>query len=161
MLTSALQRHVSGDNVFSSVSFFSKYSSSSAGVAQWGCAAIYYLAKGHGSEMYKEKLITSGACEAVAKALMKYAEVEEVSHSCCRTLVVLLMNNSIYKVKLGSMGVCSCVVESLHLFPSSVNIAKWGCRAAAVLAESNEANIAKLGLAGACETIPIIIQVVQ
>jgi hypothetical protein len=58
----------------------------------------------------------------VARALVKYSEVETVSYCCCRTLVVLLMNNEPYKAKLGAMGVCACIVESMHLYPSSVQV---------------------------------------
>lgn len=100
--------------------------------------------------------MAAGACEAVAKALVKFSEVESVSYCCCRTLVVLLMGNEPYKAKLGAMGVCACIVESMHLFPSSVNIAKWGCRAAAVLVESNEANIARIGRHADADSVPAL-----
>lgn len=164
VVTSALQRHVHTDSLVLS-SFLSsnnsntlKASSSAAGVAQWGCMAIYYLARGKDAENFQQKLVAAGACDAVARALVKYSEVEAVAQACCRALVVLLFRNDAAKSKLGYLGVCSCVVESLHLFPSSVEVAEWGCRAVAVLSESNEANVAKLAVAGACETIPIVLQ---
>jgi len=83
---------------------------------------MYLLVKGEGYEEYQDKLVAVGACEAVAKALVKFSEVESVAHACCRALVVLLLKNQVYKAKLGNMGVCSCLVESLHLFPSSVQV---------------------------------------
>jgi hypothetical protein len=118
IITGALQRHVATDNIFSA---FSK-DTSSAGVAQWGCTAIYYLSKGLEGESFQNKLVEAGACEAVAKALVKYSEIETVSYCCCRALVVLLFNNDIWKSKLGSLGVCACIVESLHLYPASVQV---------------------------------------
>ncbi|RYG69840.1 hypothetical protein EON64_01705 [archaeon] len=142
VITSTLQRHVGSEGILSAA--FTK-DKSSAGVAQWGCTAIYYLAKGYDAESFQRRLVSVGACEAVAKALMKYAEVESVAYSCCRALVVLVDGNEALRSKPVLSGVCQYVVESLHLFPSSVLMAKWGCRAAAVLAESHEANIAKLG----------------
>lgn len=154
IVTSTLLKHVSNESYLNA---FSK-DTSGAGVAQWGCTAIYYLAQGYDAEGFQQRLVAAGACDAVAKALMKYAEVEAVAYSCCRALVVLVDNNETLKSKPLLSGVCQYIVESLHLFPSSVLVAKWGCRAAAVLAESHEANIAKLGAAGACESIPLIIQ---
>jgi hypothetical protein len=136
IVTQALQKHVSSDSLLSAALFVRD--TSSAGVAQWGCTAIYYIAKGgvcywhssiitdgiagYNSEEYQAKLVAAGACEAVARALVKYSEVETVSYCCCRTLVVLLMNNEPYKAKLGAMGVCACIVESMHLYPSSVQV---------------------------------------
>ncbi len=118
IITGALQRHVATDNIFSA---FSK-DTSSAGVAQWGCTAIYYLSKGLEGESFQNKLVEAGACEAVAKALVKYSEIESVAYCCCRALVVLLYNNDLWKNKLGSLGVCACIVESLHLYPSSAQV---------------------------------------
>jgi hypothetical protein len=144
-IVSAIQKHVSSDSLLSlSFSSFLK-DNSSEGVARWGCTAIYFLAKGFEAEHFQQTLVQAGACEAVAKALVKYSEVETVAYCCSRALVVLLIHNDSYKNKLGSLGVCGCIVESLHLFPSSAQVAKWGSRAVAVLAESNEANIGKLG----------------
>ena len=97
------------------------------------------------SELFQQKLVQIGACEAVTKALIKYSDFETIAHACFRALVVLLVNNIIYQTKLGAAGVCACIVESMHMFPYSALVAKWGCRAAAVLAEKNESNIAKLG----------------
>ncbi|KAJ1389221.1 hypothetical protein B484DRAFT_409395 [Ochromonadaceae sp. CCMP2298] len=132
--------------------------SSSAAVALAGCSAVYYMARGSDAQVYQQKLVAAGACEAVTKTLIKYAEHEAISHASFRCLVVLLMNNTTYKTKLGALGVCGCVVESMHMFPYSAQVAKWGCRAVAVLAESHEANISRLGSAGACESIPVILQ---
>jgi hypothetical protein len=135
---------------------------SNAAVAQWGCTAIYYIARGTNhsilcclccldvpllvsrmcarnvkitlvlflfvsnsgadSQDLQHKLVTTGACEMVTKALLKYSEYETISHACFRALVVLLMNNAPYKSKLGALGVCSCVVESMHLFPYSAQV---------------------------------------
>ena len=134
------------------------YKTSSPDVVHWACTAIFYLAKGHDSQMFKKKFIASGVCELVAKAMMKFSESELVSYACCRAFVVLLLHNDAYKIKLGKLGICVCIVESLHLFPSSARVAKWGCRAASVMAENIDSNIYSLGSAGACETIPIIIQ---
>lgn len=103
------------------------------------------LGSGHKSDAYQAKLVAAGACEAVARALMKFSEVEAVAYSCCRTLVVLLANNDAYKAKLGAMGVCACIVESMHTYPSSEQVAKWGCRAVAVLVEASDANISRIG----------------
>eukprot|EP00981_Chlorochromonas_danica_P005406 scaffold1091_cov164-Ochromonas_danica.AAC.29 len=154
IVTSTLQRHVSNDGI---LSVFSR-DQSSAGVVQWGCTAIYYLATGYEAEGFQQRLVAAGACDAVARALMKYAEVEATAYCCCRALVVLVDNNEALASNPTLSGVCQYIVEALHLFPSSVLVAKWGCRAAAVLAESHELNISKLGAAGACESIPLIIQ---
>ena len=158
VIVGAIQKHVSTDSLLSlSLSSFMK-DNSSEGVARWGCTAIYFLAKGYQADLFQESLVSAGACEAVAKTLVKYSEDETIAYCSCRALVVLLMNNETYKSKLGSLGVCGCIVESLHLFPSSAQVAKWGCRAVAVLAENNEPNVGKLAIAGACETIPLVIQ---
>jgi hypothetical protein len=129
-------------------------------VAQWGCTAIYNLAKkvpknrkrvssaekprsfstssvqsittagdspvvdDIDEDIFQAKLLSSGACESVARALLRYCEVDEVAQACCRALVVLLIGNDSYKSKLGAMGVCGCVVEALHLFPSSVEVSE-------------------------------------
>lgn len=117
-IATAMHRHVSSETIFTA---FSR-DTSSAGVAQWGCAAIYYLAKGVNGRDFQEKLVTAGVCDSVARALVKYSELEYVAFSCCRALVVLLINNEPLKTKFGAAGVCSCIVESLHLFPSSTNV---------------------------------------
>lgn len=167
VVTAALQRHVASDALSlsslvrvatSTTSSSTTSAAAAAGVAQWGCTAIYYLARGKDAEAFQTKLVAAGACEAVARALVKYSEVEAIAQACCRALVVLLFRNDAAKTKMGNLGVCACVVESLHLFPSSVDVAEWGCRAVAVLSESNEANTAKLALAGACESIPVVLQ---
>lgn len=162
VITAALQRHVANETLMSVV--FMR-NTSSAGVAQWGCAAMYFLARGHGKleEEYRKKLVAAGACEAVAKALVKYSEIETVAQACCRAVVVLVdgKDKEEYAGKLGNLGVCSTIVDSLHLFPSSVPLAKWGCRAVAVLAESCEANVVKLVAAGCCEVIPVAMQAHQ
>lgn len=72
--------------------------------------------------MYQNKLLSAGAGEAVAKALVKYSGYETVCYTCCRALVVLLVNNATYKTNLGALGVCACVVESMHLFPHSAQV---------------------------------------
>lgn len=144
-VTSALQRYVSSNSMLSAV--FMK-DTSNAAVAQWGCTAIYYIARGitgalnfsiplklskllntrnalclgSQSQEYQHKLVAAGACEAVTKALLKYSEYETISHACFRSLVVLLMNNGAYKSKLGALGVCGCVVESMHMFPYSAQV---------------------------------------
>jgi hypothetical protein len=69
-----------------------------------------------------------GACEAVAKALQKYNEIETVAGACFRAIIVLARANDVHKQKFGTLGVCANVVETLHLFPSSIHVAKWGCR---------------------------------
>ena len=162
VVTAALQRHVANDSLLSVVLM---RSTSSAGVAQWGCAAMYFLARGQGKleEEYRRKLVSAGACEAVAKALVKYSEVETVAQNCCRAVVVLVegKDREAHAARLGSLGVCATVVDSLHLFPSSIPVAKWGCRAVAVLAEGCEANVVRLVAAGCCEVIPVAMQAHQ
>ena len=79
---------------------------------------------GAASQIYQQKLVAAGACEAVTKTLVKYSEYETISHACFRSLVVLLMNNAAYKSKLGALGVCGCVVESMHLFPYSAQVTR-------------------------------------
>jgi hypothetical protein len=126
---------------------------------------MYFLARGQGKleEEYRRKLVSAGACEAVAKALVKYSEVETVAQNCCRAVVVLVegKDREAHAARLGSLGVCSTVVDSLHLFPSSIPVAKWGCRAVAVLAEGCEANVVRLVAAGCCEVIPVAMQAHQ
>jgi hypothetical protein len=45
VLVQVLQKHVSGDGLLQAVGSVFKKDTSSAGVAQWGCTAIYYIAK--------------------------------------------------------------------------------------------------------------------
>lgn len=52
-----------------------------------GCTAMYLLVKGHGSELYQDKLVAAGACEAVAKALVKFSEVCPLWLSSASTLI--------------------------------------------------------------------------
>lgn len=162
VITAALQRHVANESLLSVVLM---RNTSSAGVAQWGCAAMYFLARGRGKleEEYRRKLVAAGACEAVAKALVKYSEVEAVAQTCCRAVVVLAegKDKEAHAARLGSLGVCSTIVDSLHLFPSSIPVAKWGCRAVAVLADSCEANVVRLVAAGCCEVVPVAMQAHQ
>ena len=162
VIIAALQRHVANETLLSVVLM---RNTSSAGVAQWGCAAIYFLARGSGKleEEYRRKLVAAGACEAVAKALVKYSEVEAVAHSCCRAVVVIVegKEREEFAARLGNLGVCSTVVDSLHLFPSSIPVAKWGCRAVAVLAECFEGNVGRLVAAGCCEVVPVAMQAHQ
>lgn len=137
--------------------------SSAASVAQWGCVALYQLAICRDTDAtqmqsFQQQLIACGACEAVARALLRFSETESVAQACCRALVVLLLRNPVAQQRLGGLGVCSAVVEALHLFPGSAEVAEWGSRSVAVLADAHEANISKLALAGACETIPVVLQ---
>lgn len=215
-ITASLQRHVGNESI---LSVMLMRNTSSAGVAQWGCDAMFSIAisgtrdeesndlpsptllpsslsnnqrlsissqaslsvpqpnpdsppppkppkttslGGKIIEEYQRRFIAAGACEAVAKALVKYSEVEQVAQACFRAVVILTFGNEIARIRLGNLGVCASIIDSLHLFPSSVNIARWGCAAVAAMADNNcEANITRFGVAGACETLPVAMQAHQ
>lgn len=91
-----------------------------------------------GDELEVARLLAAaGACESVAKALVKYSEVETVACACFRAVIALCKGarDSIMRgegtlvgspasiqAKLGNLGVCTNVVESMHMFPSSMEV---------------------------------------
>lgn len=118
-VTSALQRHVGNETMLSVVLM---RSTSSTSVALWGCDAMFFLAGGVEGSDFQQKLGAAGACEAVAKALTKYSEIETVACACFRAIIVLSRGNELHKSRLGGLGVCPNIVESLHMFPSSIEV---------------------------------------
>lgn len=194
-ITASLQRHVGNETL---LSVMLMRNTSSAGVAQWGCDAMfsmafmlieptsndYFTANNSNNnsnnnsssiisnssntsnskiiEDYQKRFISAGACEAVAKALVKYSEVEQVSQACCRAVYILTYGNDGARSRMGGLGVCTSIIDSLHLFPASAQIAQWGCAAVSSLADGdNEANINRFAIAGACETLPVAMQAHQ
>ena len=123
------------------------------------CHVMSYA--GEGNTSFRSALVAAGACDVVARSLMRFSALEAVAWECCRALVALLVESTntragstgmrgssaieVQKSRLGSIGVCAFVVESLLLFPFSAQVAKWGSRCVAVLAECHEANAFKLG----------------
>jgi hypothetical protein len=186
-ITSTLQRHISNETV---ISVMLMRNTSNTHVAQWGCDALFSITTSHpdgqnlpslppspsrygrvsGGETvsskviveYQRRFVAAGACDAIAKVLVKYAEIEPVAQACCRAVLALAYGNELVQARLGSLGVCAAIIESLRMFPASAQIACWGCSAVAALSDgNNEANIGKFATSGACEALPASMQAHQ
>ncbi len=186
-ITSTLQRHIANETV---ISVMLMRNTSNTHVAQWGCDALFSLTTSNPNDQilhnlppspsrsgktssdeagsskiimeYQRRFVAAGACDAIAKVLIKYNEIEPVAQACCRAVLVLAYGNELVQARLGSLGVCAAIIESLRMFPASAQIACWGCSAVAALSDgNNEANISKFSTSGACEALPASMQAHQ
>ena len=99
---------------------------SAAGIAQWSTTAMFYLCRGSEGEHFRAQLRECGACEAVARALLRFSGECVVAQAALRALVVLITERDapapLWQSRLGAMNVCACVVDTLRMFPASLEV---------------------------------------
>ena len=132
-VTLAMNRHLGGDLVATML----QWSSGSAAVAQWGCSAIYMLAK-HQTREHQQALANSGACEAVVKALLRFGTVEEVALAGCLAVVALAREVAGAKDLMGAVGACAALTAVIQEHISNVTVIEWSCLAVDILAAVHE-----------------------
>lgn len=82
-----------------------------SGVAQWGCTAIYHLARGRDGEAFQLKLVAAGAAEAVARYLNASALIKV---ACLLQICVCYQSAS----EISRNRKCSCSLLSCTSRPS-------------------------------------------
>jgi hypothetical protein len=120
MICASLHTHVGSESL---LAVMLMRQTSSVLVAQYGCDAIYHLARHQADAAYfQTKFSQSSACEIVAKTFLKYTEIDVVACACLRAVVVLTKGSVGNAAKFGTLGICGSVVECLRNFQSSSDV---------------------------------------
>lgn len=129
-------------------------------IALYGADAMYHLACGSGEvELnHRQKFISGGALQVLAKALNLYGESSCVTKACLRAAVIIAEGTQNHAARLmGNLGMCSLAVDALHTFPANKHVVEWGMRLVAYLSICGSINVSWLAEAGACEAASMII----